>query len=167
MKYKSDKPYPIPRVEGKNIDYAKLLLKNYAGDISEETAIHLYLFQSLVLNNKTEFANIMEHIAEVEMHHLKLLGETIQLLGMRPVYGVTSEVNSFKPWNSINVNYSTDLKKILSINIQSEQYAINNYQYHYSIIKDKYIRELLFRIIEDEKIHLNIFLDLYQKWFGF
>ncbi len=165
MNYKSDKPYPIPRVEAKNQYYAKLLLEDYAGSVSEDTAIHLYLFQSLALKNEKEFVDVIKHISEVEMHHLRLLGETIQLLGVKPVYGSISSLNMFKPWSSINVNYSTDLKKILEFNIRSEQNAIKNYQYHRSIIKDQYIKHLLSRIIEDEEIHLSFFLTFYQKKF--
>lgn len=165
MKYKSDRPYPTTRVEGRNLGYANLLLKDYAGEVSEDTAIHLYLFQSLILKNEMDFVDAVSHIAQVEMHHLKLLGETIQLLGIKPVYGYFSNIGDFNSWSSVDVDYSTDLKKILLINIQSEQNAINNYQKHYLIIKDKYIRQLLLRIIEDEKIHLNIFREFYQKYF--
>lgn len=165
MKYKSDKPYPIVNVEGKNLNYAKLLLDDYAGSISEDTAIHLYLFQSLVLKDNEEFANIMKHIAEVEMHHLYLLGEVICLLGVKPVYGSFSKDNCYKAWNSMNVNYTINLKEILDINIKREQEAIKSYRCHCSIIKDKYIKELLSRIIEDEEIHLNIFRSFYQRMF--
>lgn len=167
MNYKSDSPYPKPRVERQNLDYAKLLLEDYAGSISEDTAIHLYLYNYFIANNQfQEFANALEHIAEVEMIHLRLLGETIKLLGLNPAYGTLTSNNMFNPWNSLNVNYNTNLKSMIEEDIKSEQTAIQIYQYHLSIIDDKYVKELISRIIEDEEIHLSIFKSFYQKYLG-
>jgi bacterioferritin len=44
-KYALDLPYPEPMVEIPNIEYANLLLKDYAGAVSEFTAISLYVYQ--------------------------------------------------------------------------------------------------------------------------
>ncbi len=49
------------------------------------------------------------------------------------------------------------LKDILILNIEKEQYSIKKYLSHYEIIKVPYIRNLILRIIEDEKIHLKYF----------
>lgn len=164
MEYKSNKPYPQVRVEKQNIEYAKLLLENYAGDVSEETAIHLYMYQNMITSDETEeYAKIIEQIGIVEMRHLSLLGKTIKLLGLKPVYGTLYSENYIKPWNSSNVNYATNIKEILIVNIKNETKAIENYDKRIMQIKDKYIRELLFRIIEDEKIHLEIFKNLYDN----
>ena len=70
MKYAVNKDYPPIKVEKENPYYAQILLNNYASEISEETAIHLYLYQSLILDNQ-ELSTILEKIALVEMHHLK------------------------------------------------------------------------------------------------
>ncbi len=51
MEFQSKKLYPIPRVQTKNSEYTKLLLQDYAGETSEDSAIHLYTFQSLILEN--------------------------------------------------------------------------------------------------------------------
>ena len=164
MNYQSNKPYPRPRVEKESIHYAKLHLENYAGDISEDTAIHLYLYQYLIMNNQNqEFANAISHIAKVEMHHLRLLGETIKLLGLKPVYKTISKTNKLIPWNSLNVNYSVNLKEMLEIDIKSEEQAIEGYRRNLSMINDKYVCELITRIIEDEEIHISIFKYFYKK----
>lgn len=157
MKCYIDKPYPSIRVEEKNEDYAKLLLKNFAGKVSEDTAIHLYLFQMLILKDDCkELANALEKIAIVEMHHLEMLGETIKLLGIKPVYG-TMIGDYFNPWNGNNVNYTIKKEDMLKINIKAEEKAIKNYQQNIALINDKYIKVLLARIIEDEKLHIKIF----------
>ena len=98
---KSNSPYPIPKVEEENMNYALVLLENYSGNISEETAVHQYLYEYLMLNNEyQEFANIMMEISEVEMKHLRLLGETIKLLGVMPVFGVVKQDKSYESWCS-------------------------------------------------------------------
>lgn len=166
MIYKSNKPYPILKVERRNTYFAKLLLEDYAGKVSEESAIHLYLYQSLITdNNLKEYKEIMKKIAEVEMHHLFLLGEIIKLLGLKPIFG-SFDCNNFRNWNSSYVNYSTNLKEMIIEDIKSEKEAIMSYQKHFLIIKDKYVREMIKRIIEDEEIHLNIFYSLYSKFFS-
>ena len=165
MIYQSNSPYPTPRVEETNRKYALILLSNYAGDISEETAIHQYLFQYLMKNNELEeFASAMIQISTVEMEHLRLLGETIKLLGIMPVFGKTEQNKNYKPWCSNNVNYTTDIKTIILQNIKYENEAIKKYKYSYSQIKDVYVRELINRIIEDELIHIEIFKNFYLKF---
>lgn len=156
MYYKSTLPYPEIKVENENIEYAKLLMYPYAGMISEDTATHLYMYQSFILDE--EISKILENIAIVEMHHLEMLAKTINLLGIKPEY----KSNNI-PWTSDYVNYNTNLKDMLKTNIESEKLAIQNYQSLIKVIDDKYIKELLKRIIIDEEIHLKIFNELYEK----
>lgn len=164
MNYKSNRPYPRPMVEKENIYYAKLLLDAYAGEVSEESAIHLYLYQGLIENDSNkDFATIISHISYVEMHHLKLLGETIKLLGLKPVCGTLSRDNKITFWSCKNVNYAINLKEMLEIDIKSEVQAVRNYEHLLTIINDKYVKELIARIIEDEQIHINIFKYFYKK----
>ena len=75
--YKSNLPYPDIKVEKENIEYAELLSYPYVGLVSEDTATHLYMYQSFILDG--EISNILEKIAIVEMHHLELLAKTIKL----------------------------------------------------------------------------------------
>lgn len=157
MKYYVDKPYPPIKVEEKNENYARLLLKNFAGEISEDTAIHLYIYQTLILkDDNKDLADTLKRIAIVEMHHLDMLGEVIKLLGVKPVYGTMID-NYFKPWSGAYVDYTIGLKEMLNIDIENEETAIRNYQKSIELIEDKYIRKLLERIIEDEMLHIKIF----------
>ena len=156
MYYKSTLPYPEIKVEKENIEYAKMLMYPYASTISEDTATHLYMFQSFILDD--EISKILENIAIVEMKHLELLARTINMLGLKPEY----KSNDI-PWTTEYVNYNTNLKEILKINIAAETLAIKNYNNLIKVIDDKYIKELLQRIIIDEEIHLKIFNDLLNK----
>lgn len=153
---KSNLPYPDIKVEKENIEYAKLLMYPYASMVSEDTATHLYMYQSFILDDN--IGKILENIAIVEMHHLEMLAKTINLLGLKPEY----KSNDI-PWTSNYVNYNTNLKDILKINIEAETLAIKNYQNLIKVINDKYIKKMLERIIVDEEIHLKIFNDLYNE----
>lgn len=165
MNYESKLPCPLIKVEKRNPYYAKLLLEDYAGESSEDTAIHLYVYQSLVTSEKyQEYKNILMPIARVEMNHLRILGELITLLGLKPIYGTIENKDKVNFWTSSNVGYNIDIKAMLELDIERETNAIKNYKHHQSIINDKYIYKILDKIIADEKVHLDIFKELYQKY---
>lgn len=163
-KYSVDVPYPKAKVEQKNMHYANILLEDYAGAVSEFTAISLYIYQHFVSEDRyKDYAEAIGGISIVEMKHLELLAETIKLLGVKPVF-----INSICPcgqmWTANYVNFDTYIKGMLLEDIKSETKAIESYEKHLCLINDKYIRKLLERIILDEKLHLNIFKKLYKKY---
>lgn len=162
MKYCADIPYPKIQVEKPNLEYAKALLFAYAGNVSEETAVHQYLYQSFVLEEE-DIAKIMEQIGIVEMHHIEMLAETIQLLGIDPKYRVYC-LGEEKYWNASYVPYPKTIIEMLNQDIQSETEAIQNYQKIIEFVDDKYVQNIIERIIEDEKIHLTIFENLLMQY---
>jgi bacterioferritin len=165
MIYKSNKPYPVVQVEGKNPYYASLLISDYSGNVSENTAIHLYSYQSFISEDFKAYKEIMLKIAEVEMIHLRLLGETITQLGSLPIYGDYGMDHILRLWSAGEVSYETSFKEMLELDIEAETQAIDMYQYHLTLIQDSFIQNLIKRIIEDEEIHLSIFHELYHKYF--
>ena len=165
MKVNLDIPYPEIRVEEKNSYYADILSQDYAGRVSETTASLLYSYQHFDnFNENKEFSDTIEQISIVEMKHLEILGKIIRLLGRNPVYK-TCEATRGEciMWESSYINYDSDLKEMLRIDMESEKAAIKNYEEHKNIIDDKYIKEILSRIILDEKRHLEIFKSLYES----
>ena len=167
MEFNVDKPYPPVRVEGKNLYYANLLLEDYAGMTGELTAITEYVYQKFdKFQEKSEFSHILGKIAIVEMKHLELLGETIKLLGVNPKYCFKKD-NYYELWNSSFVNFNDNVIDMLKSDIKKEEDAIKNYELHISMIDDKYIREMLYRIIEDERVHIKCFNYLLNKELGY
>lgn len=160
MIYKSDKPYPKILINDKNSEYAMLLLSLFSGQTSELTAINLYTYQEIISD---KYKEIFKEIAKVEMHHLEILGTMIYKLGGYPVYGYYSDDSVFRLWNSSNVKYYKNINDMLKHDISSEEEAINNYYKAISLIDDNNINTVLYRIIEDEKIHLKIFNNLYNQ----
>lgn len=167
MQYRVDQKYPEPQVEAPNLKYAALLKEDYCGATSETTAIMLYTYQHISSDRMwKEYALMVHHISIVEMYHLELLGETIILLGEKADYHISNPKTGTKiPWTSSYVATKTDLKSMLEIDIESELSAIKQYEDHLVKINDHYIQNLLLRIIEDEKIHVKIFKEFYQKYF--
>ncbi len=157
------KVYMKPRVEKKNLTYAQILLQDFAGRNSEMTAINLYIYQYFSLFNQyPTVANDLKEIAETEMHHLSLLGETIKLLGGNPEYATINCITGAKIyWTAENVNYNDNLKEMILYNINGEMQAITAYKEHSRLINDKYIRQLLKEIIADEEQHIKIFRKIY------
>ncbi len=161
MEYAANKPYPKVEVKAKNLFYAQLLSEDYAGMISESTAVYQYVYQKMVKFQSNQlFSDVLLKIAIVEMKHLALLGETITLLGLEPKYQFVDSYNQLINWNSSFINYDTNIREMLRYNIRLEQNTILNYQRHIAMIDDPYIRNLLNRIIEDEVIHIQCFQTL-------
>lgn len=161
MQVKVDIPYPEVKVKEKNIKLAKEILSSYAGPVSEDTAVHNYIFQYLILENN-EIKNILKEIAIVEMHHLEILGELVKKLGITPFY--LSVSNDKTKWFSGEyVTYEKELKSILLDNIRNEELAIKNYEKIIIGTDDEYVKYILKRIILDEKMHIQVFMKLYSQ----
>lgn len=153
----STEPYPKIQVEKPNFEYAQILSQDFASPISETTAIYLYLYQNIIFEKSYhKISQIMIKIAESEMHHFHILSKLINLLGTEPRLQ-SNQNNPFTAWNGNNINYCKNIKEALLYNKSSEEDAIKNYICHAEIIKDKYIPNILLRIVSDEKVHLNIF----------
>ena len=162
-KYRVDLPYPEIKVKDKNLEYAKLLHDDYAGFVSEMSAITQYVYGHLVTDKVNEKVTAtLEGIAMAEMKHLELLGKAIIALGGNPVYWGTYN-NMDQYWNASYVSYSKDVKQLLMDNIKGEQDAIYQYKRHIYIIRDPHIQELLSRIVMDEKLHLTILTKLLNE----
>lgn len=165
--YEVDLPYPEVEVEYPSKEYLKLILEDYAGNSSEMTAINQYDYQQLILDNPKyeEIAEILEEISKVEGTHRELLGEMIIGLGGDPRYWSIKQGMTVY-WSPQYVDYTKDPKQMLQNNIRSEEMAIRQYNQHISMIGDPHIKAVLRRIVLDEKLHVEIFKDLYTQYFG-
>lgn len=163
-KYAYDAPYPEVKVASRNIEYAMLLQDDYAGVVSETTAIMQYLYHHYFYEEKSrKLSRIVEGISINEMHHLEILAETILLLGGDPKYrGSYSTQCNF--WNGSFVNYGTNICQQLQMDLQAELEAIETYRKHIQLISDPYVDAILERIILDEQVHMRIFREAIEKY---
>ncbi len=155
-----DMPYPEIRVERKNPNYARMLSLAYAGPDSELTAILAYLYGNKVCAGKAPSAlsDMLRCIAMVEMRHLDMLGELITLLGGDPRF--SSGPRGRVGINTAMLNYQTDTAMVLRNAIASEEGAVRLYNELIRAIDDRYIREVLKRIIKDEEHHIKLFREM-------
>jgi bacterioferritin len=154
--YMAEVPYPSIRVMGPNKYYAEILKDDYAGKISEFSAISQYLYGDFISNNNKEISKLFENVAIIEMLHLEILADLIMQLGEDPIYtGGYTDSNRY--WNSSYVFYGNNIKDQLEFSIKIEKEAINAYLKSIELIKDKYIVEILRRIILDEEVHIKLF----------
>lgn len=161
MKCYVDMPYPSIMVQKRDVELAKKILNVYAGEVSEDTSTHTYIFQSLISQNE-EIKKILKDIGIVEMHHLEMLGLLIKKLGLLPIY-ISENNNNLKWFNGKYVNYERNLKKLIRDNIEMEKKAIRNYDEIIKETDDNYVIHLIKRIILDERLHIEIFEKIYQQ----
>ncbi|MFV9511304.1 ferritin-like domain-containing protein [Tepidibacillus sp. LV47] len=156
-KYAAPGPYPEIKVLKPNRAYAEILMDDYAGVISEFTAINQYLYHHYffdIIDN--QLADLLEGVAVIEMYHLEILAELIILLGGDPrIRG--GESTKGKYWNGSFIGYGKTLCEQLDLDIRAEVEAIKNYEIHIQQIADPHIQAILRRIIKDEEHHIVLF----------
>lgn len=171
----SEMPMPPIKVEKEDLNYATMLLDAYSSSSdSEIQAISQYIYHSHTISNST-ISNALMCIALVEMRHFDVLGELIVKLGGKPIY----ENSNMKFWNAGNISYVDKnviyhkegngkekdiIKQKLQKDIIGEENAIKNYKFLLESIKDKYIQDIIVKIIMDEQTHIKIFQGLINKY---
>lgn len=154
-------PYPEVKVSAPNSYYAKLIMDDYAGKISEFTAIAQYLHHNFTIKSKyPDLAKIIESISITEMHHIEMLADMLKKLGVDPIF----KNGSNTLWTASYVYYGVNVCDKLKSDLKSEYDAIKNYEIHIQLIKDPYIQEVLKRIVLDEKVHVKIFEEQIKKY---
>lgn len=155
-------PYPPIRVSCQNQAYANVLSIDYCGVVSEMSAITQYINNHGRMSlERCELAKTILGIAIAEMIHLQKLGQLIVLLGGCIDY-VARYRDEEKLWTPEYLKLPDDIKRILSVSIEGEQAAINQYRRHMRMIKDQHINAILARIIKDEEYHI-LMLQALQK----
>lgn len=147
-------PYPEIRVEAPNQAYLEMIMDDYAGIVSEFTAINQYLYHYFETKKYDDLSEMFESIAINEMLHMEILSKLINLLGGRPFFrgGASTRGND---WSPRFVYYGCNICDMLHADLNSEFKAIKNYQEHIRLIDDKYIKKILERIILDERVHVE------------
>ncbi|MFA7468220.1 MAG: ferritin-like domain-containing protein [Desulfotomaculaceae bacterium] len=157
-------PYPEVKVQRPNRFYAELLLEDYAGQVSEMTAINQYFHHHIMFEERyPDLAELEECLSIIEMWHFEMLGETIRLLGVDPQFR-TLTTNKQTYWCANYVYYGTALCDRLAADVAAEKAAIASYREHQRLIRDPYIVEMLERIIMDEEHHLKLFTEAMNKY---
>lgn len=157
-------PYPEPAVLTTNPYYARILLDSYTGRISEMTIIHQYNYHLLThMSCYDEVVQVVQGITAMENQHMKLLGKTIQLLGVMPKLR-TAAAKLPVYWQSQYIYFGNNIWDSLAADISAERSTILQYQQQKQLIDDPYIQKLLDRLILDEKYHLHLLQKIAIKY---
>ena len=78
-------------VEAPNQAYLEMIMDDYAGIVSEFTAINQYLYHYFETKKYDDLREMFESIAINEMLHMEILAKLINLLGGRPRGGPVLE----------------------------------------------------------------------------
>ncbi|MEA4894546.1 MAG: ferritin family protein [Oscillospiraceae bacterium] len=156
-------PYPPVRTDGKNLYFASLLTNDYAGTVSEMSAVTAYSFQHLVTYNQ-KISETVRCISIVEMRHFEMIGRLITQFGGNPRVAVQSGCKCAF-WSAQYVSYESNPKLYLKDNITNEKAAIASYYNRINQISDRTAQELLKRIILDEENHIRLFNELIEEFY--
>ena len=156
MGLKADLPYPS--LEGIQEDYRTLRIVSpaYAGREGELTATLQYVYQSVYLGarGKEELSRLLIEIAVTEMHHIQILGSLITRLGAPPVFTACPPY-PVGFYSASCVNYAKSPEAMLTADIRGERNAIAEYESMLRSLQNAQVREIISRIVEDEKIHVS------------
>ncbi|BFK21745.1 ferritin family protein [Massilimicrobiota timonensis] len=157
MNYLINKPYPKIQNIQPNPQYASMMLSNLGGLHSEMNAVSLYFYNHIILMDTwPELSEAMEKISIVEMHHLDIFAQLAYQLGTDPRLWDCQQ-GYLEYWSpSYNV-YPCHLQSLLENAMIQEQQTIDIYQKQINCIYNQTIQKILYRIIEDEQLHLQIF----------
>ncbi|KMT23180.1 ferritin-like domain-containing protein [Clostridium cylindrosporum] len=159
-------PYPKINISEKNPYYAKIILQNYAGMVSEFSAVSQYTYQKIKLfKSYPEISEVLLKISIVEMHHLEVLGKMIIELGDDPGFWIKKK-DKYNYWSPKFVDYTNEPKAIIKSDITDELKAIKQYENSIKVIHDENINAILKRIILDEELHIKILTGIYDKYFS-
>lgn len=166
-KYSDPSPYPQIKVSRPNPHYAELLMDDYAGMVSEFSAISQYLYHHYFFKEiDPELGELLEGVSIIEMYHMEILAEIIRKLGGNPVIrGAESTRGNF--WNGSYVRYGSQLCEQLKSDIDIEYEAIAAYRKHICLIQDRSVQAILHRIILDEIVHIRHFNRALLKFCGY
>ncbi|KUO62568.1 MAG: bacterioferritin [Gracilibacter sp. BRH_c7a] len=165
--YSDPSPYPQIKVLSPNIHYANLLMDDYAGVVSEFTAINQYLYHYFFFKDIDEkLGTLLENVSINEMLHMEILAETIKKLGGNPIIrGSHSTQGNY--WSGRFVYYGTHVCDQLKADIDAEHKAIQEYRKHIHYIQDPFVQAILERVILDEIVHIRLFNQVLLQFCGY
>lgn len=151
-------PYPNWEIREPNLAYARLLSGPYAGQGGELSSILQYLYGKTVCKNRKPamLSDIFSYIAEVEMHHLEILGALIRDFGGAPRFQ-SERRNAF---SAVGLEYDTNPDKLLAAAWKEERNAAAVYRRLAGQIREESAVRVLERILMDEECHEKIFREL-------
>ncbi|MDR1409422.1 MAG: rubrerythrin family protein [Oscillospiraceae bacterium] len=162
VEYHVDLPYPELNLS-RNAAWAGAMLDNFAGGISEMSAVVAYIYRNLTQGGEeNELGNAMLNIGKCEMEHLERFGDAARQLGADPRCWAP-QCAGFAYWSPCPLNYAKNPADAVVASIREERKTIEKYTGQLHAIPDKGLQMLLSRIILDEELHVRVLEDLLTR----
>lgn len=161
--YRAEGPYPEVRAGERNRRYGQAMLSNVGGSVSEMGAVARYLYGHFTQGGRPEVAECLERIAIVEMGHLDIFARLARQLGEDPRLW-TPFRGGRRYWTPEYLRYPQGLAQLLRYAIEEEKSTIQKYNQQALWIKDENIVANLRRIIEDERVHIEVLSSLLESY---
>lgn len=156
-------PYPSVEEIAPNVCDLHLILNDYAGLVSELSAVTQYVYHQL--NAKDEgfyqLAQVLLSIAKVEMRHLDLLGSTLCQLGGSPQF-IYEQRGRLHHWNAGMIDDLRSAKAMVQSDLLLERKTIAAYEHQSAMVSQSAVKAVLDRIILDEELHVKILKEQLQ-----
>lgn len=152
-----DLPYPSFDCICEDLRSAMIISPAYASSHSELNAIlqYIYHFFNFSRLGQDKTAETLMGIAVAEMHHLEILGLTIDKLGVNPLFAEYPQ-SRWNFYSSVSVGYSRLPEKMLMDDISGELAAINEYKRMLTELKNEKVAAIISRIVLDEELHVKV-----------
>ncbi len=157
FQFQKHEPYPSTQIACRNECYAHAMMSNVGACNSEMSAVSLYFYNSVILQDSyPEVAQIFHKISVVEMRHLHIFATLAHKLGADPRL-MSYEEDELIYWSPSCNHYPRPLLPLLQNALQGEKDAIRAYRSQLCWISDPCICANLKRIIQDEELHVQIY----------
>lgn len=165
-RFQAKEPYPELRNVRPDKRLAAHLLEGYSGETSELTTILQYAYHSLMCKKRyAEVSETIRGIFHVETLHLEFLGDCICRLGAPVQYQLALREKKLF-WQASVVEYADTPAKMILADIRGEKEAAAFYEQAAETAKNQPpIAAMLSRLAADERLHIQIFTDLYNRYF--
>lgn len=155
--FAAKEPYPSLEGIGENPRDLQIVYNDYAGHISEFSAITQYVYHQLEAKGEgdLQIGSSLLSIAQIEMRHLNIFGEMMIKLGGNPRF-FYREDGVLRPWQGGLIDDERQIVRMLKSDIWLERQTIDSYRWQSSQVSQPPIGAMLQRLILDEEIHLRI-----------
>lgn len=151
----SPSPYPSAGGVKENVRFARMLYGSY---LAELEAVSNYVYGSIVFGDCLDsLSSLLEHIAETEMMHFNLLGESLKKLGINPIIKARVQTPVIPIIRDTGRGMEEEADKFIAFSINDEKKAADEYARLATITADEAMKTILERLSEDERHHRTLF----------
>ncbi|MDR2647086.1 MAG: ferritin-like domain-containing protein [Oscillospiraceae bacterium] len=165
----ADFSYPEIGSPKKNQTYARMILNDCGGMVSEMSSYALYEYDAVITRGDELLSPAFQQIRNTERKHLEIFLELAFALGADPrLWEVSPQPQSTKMryWSPSRLPYAANTKVMLQNAIALERASIAVYEKQLNEIKDESVQNILRRILIDEQMHMSLFRALLEETTG-